>query len=50
MVLKINSSGQNKLLNIKFALEMLRLWKETDPFHEIDYSMDEVYSEIANEV
>ena len=23
---------------------MLRLWEETDPFHEIDYSMDELYS------
>lgn len=30
--------------------EMLRLWEETCPSHEIDYCMDDVYSNIGVEV
>ena len=31
-------------------MEMLRLWEETSPSHQIDYDMDEIYSEIGEEV
>ena len=30
--------------------EMLRLWEETDPFHQIDYCMDDVYAQLGDQV
>ena len=30
-------------------LELLRLYEETDPFHKIDYSMDDVYMELDDD-
>lgn len=31
-------------------IEMLRLWEELCPLHQIDYCMDDVYMEIGKEV
>ena len=30
-------------------LELLRLYEETNPFHKIDYSMDDVYMELEDD-
>ena len=30
-------------------LDLLRLYEETNPFHKIDYSMDDVYMELEDE-
>ena len=41
-----------KLSMVYLALdaEMLRLWEETDPFHQIDYCMDDVYAQLGGQV
>ena len=42
----------NNLSTVYMALdaEMLRFWEETDPFHQIDYSMDDVYAQLGDQV
>ena len=35
---------------IALDAEMLRLWEETDPFHQIDDCMDDVYAQLGDQV